>query len=155
MSFAKQIFQPCSPRLTEPKHYLDVLEKNSDSLQELSLVDVTIENPFLHLTYCYDEELSHSEADVVDTRLRAYIACAIFDAATGLFFCQPAPSHGSRPAWFIQDCPVPFSLLQGRYNVKDKSIYLTVGPIIPLPQASGYTEALAEGFIKRFRIVKV
>jgi hypothetical protein len=155
MSFLKQIFQPCSPRLTYPKHYLDVLGKNSGPLQELSLVDVTIEDPFLHLTYCYDEELSRSEADVVDTRLRAYVACAIFDAGKDLFFCQPAPLHGSRPAWFIQDCPVPFSLVQGRYSVANKSIYLTVGPIIPLPQATGYTEALGEGFIERFSIVKV
>jgi len=155
MSFLKQIVQPCSPRLTEPAHYLDVLKKNPGSLQELSLVDVTIENPFLHLTYRYDEDLSRSEADVVDTRLRAYIACAIFDAGKDLFFCQPAPSHGSRPAWFIQDCPVPFSLVQGRYSVANKSIYLTVGPIVPLPQAAGYAEALGAGFAKRFRIVKV
>lgn len=48
MSFLKQIFQPCSPRLTHPTHYLDVLERNPGGLQELFLEDTASEGPFLY-----------------------------------------------------------------------------------------------------------
>lgn len=156
MSFLKQIFQPCSPRLAFPEHYLRVLEKNPGPLQELFLENVETEGPFLYLEYQWRNELSHAEADTVDTRVRAYIACAIFDACIkGGAFCQPGPPHGSRPSWYLEGCPAPFSLVEARFSVANKSMYQTIGPIIPIIRTADYADILSTGFLRHMNRIKV
>lgn len=149
----KQIFQPCSPRLTFPEHYLQVLEKNQGPIQELFLEETEVEGSFLHLKYTWHDKLTHAQADRIDTRLRAYIACAIFDACHGLLSCRPGPSHGSRPSWYIEDCPIPFSLVQASFSVAAKSLYQTVGPVAFV--RVNYAETMATCFLTHMLRIKV
>lgn len=151
--FSKQISQPCSPRLSFPEHYLQVLERNQGPIQDLLLEETEVDGPFLHLRYTWHDELTHAQADRIDTRLRAYIACAIPDACHGLLICHPGPPHGSRPSWYVENCPIPFSLVQARFSVAEKSLYPTVGPIIFAPV--NYAETMARGFLRHMLRIKV
>lgn len=160
--FSKQSSaQPCSPSLTYPDHYLQVLAKHPGTLCTLFLEGVTIEAPWLlHLEYAWREDLSHAQADVVDTRLRAYIACAIFDACqTAKIRCKSGPPHGSRPSWFLEDLPVPYSLVQASFSTEDKRMYQTVGPTMMAPAIFELENAqiigLVQGFSIKFRTLKV
>lgn len=160
MFFKKPPAQPCSPALTYPEHYLHVLARNPGTLQELTLGHIEVTGLFLNLEYSWREDWSYAQADVVDTRLRAYIACAIYDAckASGIR-CKQGPPHGLRPSWFLEGFPVPFSLVEASFSTRDKRLYQTVGPIMMslafFAQKSDLTTGLASGFRKNFSTIKV
>lgn len=121
-----------------------------------------MEGPFLHLEYGWQGDLTHAQADRVDTRLRVYIASAIFDVCkTVKIKCKAGPPHGIRPSWFLGDFPVPYSLVQGSFSTNDKRMYQTVGPIMmwmspgDFQLNSDQMIKLAQGFRLTFRILEV
>ncbi len=160
MFFKKSPVQPCSPTLAHPEHYLQILAQNPGTLQELVLESIEVTGPFLNLEYSWQEDLSHSRADVVDTRLRAYIACAIFDACNASNVrCRQGLPHGIRPSWFLEGLPIPCSLVETSFSTDEKRMYQTIGPIMMSPalfsQKSEQIIQLAKGFRKNFSTVKV
>lgn len=160
MFFKKSPVQPCSPVLKHPEHYLQILAKNPGTLQELFLESVEVAGPFLNLEYSWQEDLSYSRADVVDTRLRAYIACAIFDACNASNVgCRQGPPHGIRPSWFLEGLPIPYSLVDASFSTDEKRMYQTIAPIFMtsgiFTQESGPIIQLAQGFRKKFSVIKV
>ena len=101
-------------------------------------------------------ELSHEGADRLDTRSRAYIACAIHDAATtaGLA-CQPGPPHGQRSSWLFHG---PVSLINAGFDMADKTCFLHIGPGMMISGRSGgggYVKQLVAGFRAQFSDINV
>lgn len=156
----KSSIQPCSPSLEHPEHYLQILVKNPGPLQELFLETVEVEGLFVYLEYAWQQDLSRAQADVVDTRLRAYIACAIFDACqASKIRCKAGPLYGIRPSWFVGNLPVPYSLVEASFSTDDKRMYQNVGPIMLSPalfrERNDQITQLAKGFRLKFSTLKV
>jgi hypothetical protein len=115
--------------LTHDEHYRTVSAKAQGRPIALALASVQASGPFVALVYRRKEPLSHREADDLDTRVRAYIACAIYDAAIGAgLSCRKAPPHGSRPAWLIGNRSVPTSIVNAGFDAEDRECFVEVGP---------------------------
>jgi hypothetical protein len=119
-----------SASLAFPAHYLQTAKRAPGQPREMTLAGTQGAGSWFRMAYTWGEDLSHQEADNLDSRLRAFIACAIHDAAgaAGLA-CQAGPPHGQRPAWFIEGGAIPVSLVQGAFDVDRKTCLVTVGPI--------------------------
>lgn len=95
-SWFRRTPQPRPPHLTYSEYYEAYEETCLNApggKSDLTLIHAAAEGPFVNLVYQWKGELSHAEADDLDTRARAYIACAIYDAAiTAGLSCQP-PRH--------------------------------------------------------------
>ena len=146
------------PALVYPKHYEQTARQAPGDKCEMSLVDAAMEGEFVTLVYRWALDLSHEEADRLDTRARAYIACAIYDAATiaGLS-CQPGPPHASRPSWHLEGERMPVSLVNAGFDTSDKTCFMVVGPCwAPYPQSLGrQLQELISGFLAQFSKIEV
>ena len=167
-----------------PSHYLQTAKRAPGPPCELTLAGTREEGSWFRLAYVWTDNLDHQEADRLDSRVRAFIACAIPDAAgAASLACQGGPPHGQRPAWFVEGGPIPVSLVHGSFDVDRKTCYVTVGPIdspapmldsrgVPVldsrglpvldPVGRGETDAqgeiavrLAAGFQSRFSQIRV
>ena len=153
--------QPKPDSLTYPDHYMQTVHYIGGEKCELTLVHVGTEGPFVNLAYQWEESLSDQEADKVDTRARAYITCAIYDAAiTARLSCKPGPLHGQRPSWYIGEEKMPISLVSAGFEVSDKTCWMLVGPGIGhgrllMSTAGTETKKLASGFQASFANIKV
>jgi len=108
------------PHLTYPEHYEETCLHAPGGKADLKLIHAAAEGPFITLVYQWKGNLSRAEADDLDTRARAYIACAIYDAAaTAGLSCQPGPPHGQRPSWHITGERMPISLVNAGFDVSD------------------------------------
>jgi hypothetical protein len=126
----------------------------------MSLIVADEDGPFVNLVYRWKGDLSHDEADRLDTRVRAYVACAIFDAAaTGGLSCVPGPPHGQRPSWVIRGEPMPISLVNAGFDVSDKTCFMQIGPgmlMVRAPQRGGRcSKKLIDGFKAQFSAIQV
>ena len=83
----------------------------------------------MNFVYQWHDELTHPQADNLDTRLRAYITCAIYDfaVAAGLG-CLPGPLHGQRPSWQIAGHSGYTSLIGAGFDTDEKICWLQIGP---------------------------
>lgn len=154
----RRILQLMLCRLTYPKHYNQTVRQALGEKRELTLIHATAEGPFVNLVYRWEGELSYDEADRLDTRARAYIACAIYDAArTDGLFCLPGPPHGQRPTWCVEGERMPISLVSAGFDVSDKTCFMQIGPgILMEPQGGGsHCRRLIEGFQSRFDKISV
>ena len=151
--------QPRAPFLTHSQHYDETARQAPGSKCELTLVHVGVEGPFLNLVYQWHDNLSDQEADRLDTRARAYIACAIFDAAeTANLSCDPGPPHGQRPSWRICGARTPISLVNAGFDVSDKTCFMQVGPgmvAMTARQQGENLSKLAAGFQSQFSRIAV
>jgi hypothetical protein len=169
------LFRRSSP-LSFPSHYRETSSKAPGSLRELALTRTQVAGSCVRMIYTWSEDLEYQEADNLDSRVRAFVACAIPDAAADAgLACQAGPQFGQRPAWFVAGVPMPVSLVQGAFNVDAKACMVTVGPIVvrgpsvdsrgmptmdPMARAEAEptnpaAEHLAAGFQSRFGRIRV
>ncbi len=117
-------------QLTHPKHYEVTTWAAPGERRQLSLVRAATDGALVTLVYRWGSELSSQEADRLDTRARAFVACAIYDAAIAAGLqCDPGPPHGSRPAWRILGETTPVSLVGAGFDVADRTCFMRVGPV--------------------------
>ena len=121
----------------------------------IKLIDATLEGPGVSLVYQWSAVLSDEEADRLDTRARAYIACAIYDAAsTARLISQPGPLHGQRPSWRFPGEHTYVSLIHAGFDVTDKTCFMHIGPGMITggepSRAAGYGKQLVAGFRAQF-----
>jgi len=136
MSLWKKIFgggseaTPAEPlQATHTEHYDRVKRSAPGGPCRLTLVQADTEGPYVSLAYQWHDALTDDEADKLDTRVRAYITCAIYDAAVAAgLSCQPGPPHGQRPSWLLGSRKGPTSLAQAGFDTTKKVCWLSVGP---------------------------
>jgi tetratricopeptide (TPR) repeat protein len=146
-------------------HYEQESEQVPGNKCNLRLIDSSLEDgpcvTLIKLVYQWDTALSYEEALRLDLRARAYIACAIYDAAISAgFFCQASEiPHGRRPSWLIEGERIPISLINALSEFSDRICLMEIGPVfikIGTPQGSGtYWTKLLEGFKNRFSDISV
>ncbi len=171
-----------SPRLAYPSHYGKSRKAAPGASRRLKLQETRPGARGLDLRYRWAEDLPWEEADRLDTRTRAYVACAIYDAAEEVdVWCEPGPPHGQRPSWVIGREPAPWSLIAAEFDAAERECRLRLGPIYgpgggagilaralgmeASPGASaeaaggsgtsGVAAKLAEGFASRFTEIEV
>lgn len=157
-----------SSHLMYPEHYHETCRQASGKICELSLLHATVDDgpvpglghQIVTLVYEWSANLSYEHADRLDTRARAFIACAIFDAATtaGLS-CEAGPLWGKRPSWIIAGERTPVSLVKAGFDVANKTCFMQIGACITSPhgpRSSGqYAEQLILGFQSQFSRIKL
>lgn len=146
--------------LTYSQHYDQTSRKVPGRMQVLTLIHATMDGLFINLVYQWKRELTDAEADDLDTRARAYIACAIYDAATAAgLTCQPGPPHGQRPSWYIRGERMPISLVEAGFDMSDKTCIMRVGPGVfvleRLEEEGRYCKKLVAGFQGHFAEIRV
>lgn len=149
-----------APYLTYAEHYEQTLRQVQGVTQRLSLIHAELDGTVVALTYRWTAELSHEEADRLDTRARAYVACAIYDAAiTAGLTCQPGSPYGQRPSWIFRGESMPVSLINAGFDVADKTCFMQIGQgmiMISGPYRGGrYIKQLIEGFRAQFGKIDV
>lgn len=145
--------------LTFPDHYTRERDSVGGMPQNMRLAAVDTHSGWIRMRYRWRADLSDDEADRLDSRLRAFIACGIYDAARrrGLN-CKPGPIHGRRPSWLIEDSRIPFSLADGGFATVEKYCELSVGPVMRLMGEQDSTKVsrqLARGFREAFKGISV
>jgi hypothetical protein len=150
---------PKPSHLSHPEHYEKTSRQAPGDTQRLTLIQSDADGPGVALVYRWTAELSHEEADRLDTRARAYIACAIYDAATAAGLrCEPGPPHGRRPAWFLPGERMPVSLINAGFDTSDKTCFMEIGAGMMTmggPPGGGYAKQLAAGFRAHFSEISV
>jgi tetratricopeptide (TPR) repeat protein len=146
-------------QLTHPKHYEVTAWAAPGERRQLSLVRAATDGALVTLVYRWGSELSSQEADRLDTRARAFVACAIYDAAIAAGLqCDPGPTHGSRPAWRILGETTPVSLIGAGFDVADRTCFMRVGPVAVSRGQSPVLRcaaALVDGFESTFSSMTV
>ncbi len=132
--------------LTYPQHYDEVSQQQPGKKCNLklikSIIPVSKSPTCLTLVYQWDETLSDEDAKRLGIRAVAYIACAIYDAATkaGLD-CQVFEiPHGRRPSWLIGGEKIPISLTLSDIDILNKTCQMTIGAVgvaIGVPPSGG------------------
>ena len=159
----KKRFAPPKPTPANPRHYLEVSSKAPGERQSLELVRSEVQGPFVLLAYQWTSDLTYEEADNLDSRMRAYAACTIYDAAIeSRLPCRAGPLHGMRPSWLIGDLMTPISLAEAGFRFSDKICELSVGPVVialrdpkALDDIQVIAGALRGAYDRRFRNVSV
>lgn len=133
-------------------HYTRTTQTVGGEPHQLTLGEVSVEGAVVVLTYRWDEVLSYQEADRLDTRARAYVSCAIRDAAIGAgLSCETGPPHGQRPSWKIAGAGVPVSLMAAGFDVGEKVCWMHVGPTMGSGGRPSGSESVAAGLAKGFQ----
>lgn len=148
------------PKVTHAEHYKQAKLGAPGDPQLLTLVRSGTEGPFVTLAYQWQKELSYAQADNLDTRVRAYITCAIYDAAVAAGLkCQPGPPHGRRPSWLIAGCRGYTSLAGAGFDADEKVCWLQIGPGMlsrdELLSEDQVAQRLAHSFQKQFAQISV
>jgi len=154
--------RPFSGQLTFPDHYMEERQQVGGPPCQLVLGDAQITGPAVGLFYHWQDDLSDEDADRLDSRLRAYVACAIYDAAVqGGLRCVPGPPHGRRPSWRIRGESFLRSLTDGGFDNEQKQCFAEIGPgVAPmeviLSSVQGpISQILADAFRAHFRRIAV
>jgi hypothetical protein len=152
----KESLKKDHPLLTYPQYYREARRKAPGNVCNLRLEDSTVVeskySPFLRLVYGWNEALSRKEAQRIERRALAYIACAIYDAAlAGGLLCRAYEvPYGLRPSWLIEDEKIPISLVYSDISAPDKSCELLIGTYISVirepPSGGSHLAKLLTGF---------
>ena len=160
---AGQVDHPA--RLSYPQFYDEETQQQPGLKCTLKLVQSIIpDSPFLTilwLFYQWEEDLPNDEANRMAQRAIAYIACAIYDAASSAGWpCQPSPiPNGRRPAWILDGERSPVSLTLSDIDLTGKSCQFTIGAVIiengKPPGDRAHWEKLHAAFQARFAEITV
>jgi tetratricopeptide (TPR) repeat protein len=155
--------------LTYPQHYNEVSQQQPGKKCNLKLIKSTIPvSKFptcITLVYQWDEPLPDEDARKLGLRAVAYIACAIYDAATnaGLDCRAFEIPHGRRPSWLIGGEKMPISLTLSDIDISNRTCQMIIGAVgvaIGVPPSGGthwleLTGLLFAGFSVRFSNIYV
>jgi len=151
--------------LTYPQHYDEESQQQLGKKCNLKLIESIIpvsKSPArITLVYQWDETLSDEDAKRLGLRAVAYIACAIYDAATNAGLnCQAFEiPHGRRPSWLIDGEKMPISLILSDIDISDRTCQMTIGTVavaIGVPPSGGtHWLKLLAGFYVRFSNIYV
>jgi len=140
--------------LTYPRHYDETALRAPGERSDLSLIHAVTDGASVSLAYRWVADLSAQEADRLDTRARAHVACAIYDAAISAGLgCEPGPPHGSRPSWLIPGEAAPISLVFAGFDVAEKTCFMEIGAVHTIGGERPVIRcaaALVAGFERRF-----
>ena len=135
---------------TQADHYFEELEAVGGQRRELALVSSQIQGPSVSFMYQWSIQLGDQDADRLDSRVRAFAACAIHDAAVaGGCHCDAGPIQGRRPSWIVDNCPVPIGVVEAGFSVENRTCHFTIGPIMLRPDLTNQdsvSRRLARGF---------
>jgi hypothetical protein len=133
-------------------HYERTVQNVGGEPRQLTLSDVDVEGAVVALVYRWSDDLNYEEADRLDTRARAYVSCAIPDAAigAGLSF-EAGPPHGQRPSWKIAGGSVPISLMAAGFDVREKCCWMHVGPTMGVSGKPSGRDSVAKGLASGFQ----
>ena len=115
----------------------------------------------LVLVYQWQEELPEEEAQRLCRRAVAYVACAIYDAATaaGLYCRASSIANGRRPSWQIKGEAVPVSLILSDVDLEARTCRMTIGTMVTTLEEQTrrgmHWEQLHTGFRARFQSITV
>jgi tetratricopeptide (TPR) repeat protein len=151
--------------LTYPQHYDEESQQQPGKKRNLKLIESIIPDSkspaCIILVYQWGETLSDEVAKRLGLRAVAYIACAIYDAATtaGLN-CQAFEiPHGRRPSWLIDGEKMPISVTLSDIDISDRTCQMTIGAMamaIGAPPSGGtHWEKLLTEFQVRFSNISV
>ncbi len=148
------------PSLKYPDHYNKTARMAPGDKFDMALVHTAVAGPFVTLVYRWVGDLYHAVADRLDSRARAYIACAIYDAAIAAgIACEHGPPHGNRPSWLLAGASVPVALVKAGFDVSARTCFMNIGPCIVTSAYSqfpgGQPNKLISGFRSHFKIIKV
>ncbi|KAA3659946.1 MAG: hypothetical protein DWQ04_20800 [Chloroflexi bacterium] len=151
--------------LSYPQHYEQESKLVPGKKCNLKLIYSTVEASkyitLIRLIYQWNTTLSYEEAFRLDRRTRAYITCAVYDAAKSAgLFCQPSETpYGRRPAWFVEGEKTAISLINAAFELSESNCLLEIGPTVRevrAQQKSGvYWEKLLDGFKNKFSSINV
>ena len=120
-----------SPKVWDARRYEEESIAVGGEPHRLTLESAEADAIGVTLVYHWYDEIPHTEADRLDSRLRAYIACAIYDAADACHFPSGMGERwGRRPSWVFEGSPEPYSLQQAGFDTDQKVCQLRVGCII-------------------------
>lgn len=141
------------------EHYKAQQPKASGRTRALYLLEFEAYETGLQIVYQCPKRLTSEEANRLDTRLRAYIACIIPDAASrGSLGARSGPPHGQRPSWVLDGFSVPVGLQQASFDAEKRLFSLRVGPIMLGPGCAMTPDvacALGKGFLSLCKVIRV
>lgn len=151
--------------LTYPQFYSEESRQQPGEKRNLKLIESMVPDfgnlNCLILVYQWGKTLSDEATKRLGLRAVAYVACAIYDAATSAgLSCQASDvPHGRRPAWIIEGERAPISLTLSEIDDSDRTCRMTIGAsAIALrapPSSRTHWERLQAGFKDRFSIIRV
>ena len=139
-------------RATHIEHYERVKRSAGGAPRRLSLIEARTEGQYVTLVYQWKEQVTDEEADRIDTRVRAYMTCAIYDAAIAVgLSCHEGPPHGQRPAWIIEGSRSPTTLAQAGFDTTKRICWLQIGPGFLILDQARETDPLAQKLARAFK----
>jgi len=151
--------------LTYPQHYDEESQQQPGRKCNLKLIKSIIldskPSACIILVYQWDEALSDDQARKLGLRAVAYIACAIYDAATNAGLgCQAfGIPHGRRPSWLIDGEKMPIALTLSDIDISGRTCQMTIGAMAVAigapPSGRTHWERLLTGFRVRFSDIHV
>lgn len=151
-------FSPTS--ISHPGHYKTTARTAQGGPDELTLAETDVTGPFVTLVYAWASELCDAEADRLDSRVRAFVACAIHDAAKAAGVASASgPAYGQRPSWILGESRMPVSVVDAGFDTDQKVCYVKVGPVMTaggaLDTHDPHAQRLLSGFQLRFSRILV
>ena len=122
--------------LTYPQHYDEESQQQPGKQRNLKLIgSIVPELPHvthLLLQYQWEEDVPDEQATRLALRAIAFVACAIYDAATSAGLpCGPSPvSNGRRPAWALAGEKSPVSLILSDTDESERTCQMTIGTML-------------------------
>ncbi|WP_157237752.1 TIR domain-containing protein [Desulfobacter curvatus] len=129
---------------------------------EIELNQLTLEVFGLRLAYSWKECLSTTDADQMDTRLRAFVNCIVGSTAEAAGLCCRATKSPGKlrsvpvaiPGWHLEGFPLmPVHVIASRFNVADQLVHIDVGIAftVGLPNVPPGAERLLRQFRNQWR----
>jgi hypothetical protein len=119
---------------------------------ELTLVNSHVDEGTLTLEYRWREALPHALADQLDTRVRCRVASLIGLAArAGGRTTVRVANHGRRPAWQLDDVPVPVSIVSAGFDATTQTCWQTIGAVTSVPIGAPTIGGLLTGYRQRYQ----
>lgn len=105
--------------------------------RKLQLIDTFAQGKYLRVVYHWNKNMSHEKADKLDTKVRQIVAKKIGIAAVlaGLR-CEKAANHGIRPAWYLGENTIPFSVIEAGFDNSENTCWATIGPVATINVAT-------------------
>ncbi len=147
-------------------HYETALSRFTSALVPLKIVQAEPDGANLNLIYQWTASLSEKQADLLDSRARAFVNSAVGIAAISQWVgCQDGPNDASLlgipiPGWYLEGRHHPTYVVNSRFDIREKLMQLTLGMRFARPQEGTIdrdpiSHALGESFKTLFAKITV